>query len=95
MTQVVTLNSGESADLMLFARETREPLRYFLYQQNGPEATAPTIPEERIKLEGSRKFIIDVRYSYGKKRIKITTKMNKGFDGRLWRMTDGAGGGMF
>lgn len=83
MTQEVTLKSGESAGLMVFARLGNEKQKYFVYQLDRPDSTKPLVPDDQDKFDTTREFYIDIRHSYGKKRVRIECKMTKGFDGRL------------
>ena len=78
MTQTVTLNSGQQAELHLFVRETKERFKYFPYQLSGPDATRPTIPEDYMKFDDSREFVIEISHSYGKKRKRIGARVTRG-----------------
>lgn len=92
MTREVTLKSGESASLMLFARLSNEQRKYFVYQLDNAGSTEPHAPDDQDKFETTREFYIDINHSYGKKRMRIDCKMTKGFDGRLHFSSKGGGG---
>lgn len=92
MTQEVTLKSGEQASLMLFARLGDEPRKYFVYQLDSSESNESRVPDDEDKFDTTREFYIDIRHSYGKKRVRIECTMTKGFDGRLQFRSKGGGG---
>ena len=89
ISQEITLKSGESTELLLFVRRMSEPLKYFPYRARNADTPAPIEPEDHLKFEDTREFIIEIRCSYGKKRIRRGCKMTKGFDGRLRWMVEG------
>jgi hypothetical protein len=91
LMQEVTLGSGESASLMLFARLNDEQRKYFVYQPGGPEGNTPIVPDDQDKFDATREFYINIRHSYGKKKMRIECKMTKGFDGRLSFSSKGGG----
>lgn len=93
--QEVTINSGQSAELFLFARRADELLKYFPYQVQDIDSTSPVVPADHLKFDSTREFIIEIVYSYGKKRFRREGKMTKGFNGRLQWTLDQSGGGSF
>ena len=76
MTRSVTLKSGESATLMLFAREHNDRRKYFAYQLKDGASKELLIPNDEDKLEGSRDFSIRVVYHYGNITFRIGCSIN-------------------
>jgi hypothetical protein len=81
----VTIESGESRNLMLFARTSEERTRYFIFEPADIEASdsPPKIPREEAKLTDSRNFRVEVSYSYERQRLKFSAGVRKEFDGSL------------
>jgi hypothetical protein len=91
--RIVTLNSGEEVDLMLFARLENEPSKYFVFEPADVSSeAAPRIPNEEAKFTDTREFLVRIMYSYGRQKLTFKATMRKGFDGRLSYETDGGGG---
>ena len=81
--QEMTLNSGERAELMLFARLNDEPSKYFVFEPSDGPKGAPVIPSEESKFQETRAFVVEIRYFHGKKVFSTDVEMRRGFDGRL------------
>ncbi len=90
----VTLQSGQSATLMLFARLDDEPTKYFVFAPD-PTSSGPKIPPDQAKFTESREFVIRIDYSYGRQKLVVDAAMTKEFDGRLTFMIARGGGGSF
>jgi hypothetical protein len=87
---VVTMQSGEAFDLMLFARLDGEPTKYFPFEPQ--DDGSPRIPNDAAKFDDTRDFFVQVMYSYGRQKLTFDVTMRKGFDGRLTYETEGGGG---
>jgi len=72
-TNLVTLGSGQTADLLLFARLEEEPTRYFVFQPDGAER--PAIPDERIAED--REYILELTCSDGLHKARIPVAMRQ------------------
>lgn len=57
MTREVTLESGEQADLMLFARLKDEKRKYFVYQVESSNNPNLKIPDDEDKLDETREIL--------------------------------------
>jgi hypothetical protein len=91
-----TIESGEECDLMLFARLTNEPLKYFIFApQNPVDPSSPVqVPVEHAKFNDTHEFSVRVSYSYNRQKYTFTTIVTKGYDGRLSHQGP-VGGGSF
>ncbi len=89
---VVTLNTGEDAALLLFARQEEELLKYFPYQPEKQGAITPKVPVDEAKFKDTQDFLVEIRYSYSKRTLRLPCTMAKGIDGRLqFKIGNGAG----
>jgi hypothetical protein len=89
MQQTVTIESGETFSLMLFAR-TEDSSAYFAYQPQGETNHDPVLPS--VTFQDTRTFIVRVSYSYGRQRFDTEMTMQRKLDGRLeWRSKTGGG----
>lgn len=95
LQQAVTFKSGETADLLLFARLREEPTKYFMYEWHGMQEQPFIIPDDNKKFDLSKKFSIEVRDKYDAVVYKTKVIIKKAFGGRLEYHIDGAGGGSF
>lgn len=93
-TQTITLNSGESAELMLFARLNDERSKYFKFDPESSSETIPKVPDDELKLSDTRDFVVEIQYFYGKKKIRVNISMIRRLDGRL-SYRSASGGGSF
>lgn len=94
MVQTVNLDSGGSANLMLFARRVDEPLTYFVYQPESPRSPSPMIPDDDVKFRDTQEFRIRITYADGQQQLDAPITMRKGNDGRLSSEHNGGGGGL-
>lgn len=92
MVQTVTLHSGETIDLLLFARLDSQRSKYFVYEPESPSSTKPKIPEEDDRVSESRDFVIHLNHSYGRKTVKIDLKVVRNINGTLTWKTKNASG---
>jgi hypothetical protein len=90
--RLVDLASGESADLMLFARLDAEPTRYFPFDVDNEFAPGPRTPPEEAKFSDTHRFLVRITYSYGRQDMSSEAAVVKGYDGRLRWETEGGGG---
>ncbi len=81
--QTLNLNSGEQAELIIFARLEGEQSKYFVYQPTSPTDHHPIPIDDELKFKETRDFIIEIQYAYGMKKISKEIKMIKGLNGRL------------
>jgi len=91
--QVVTLKSGETADLLLLARLRDEPSKYFVYQHIGKQDQPFIAPDDSRKFDSSKSFRIEVRDKYEFVVYRANVKIKKLFGGRFQYHIDGGGGG--
>lgn len=89
-TRTVSLSSGERANLMVFSAKGKEK-KYFIFDVN-PHDGKITEPDDDIKFEGSRSFLIKVRCGSSKQVLEIDASVVLGFDGRLEYYTGDHGG---
>lgn len=94
MVQTVNLDTGGSANLMLFARRVDEPLTYFVYQPESPRSPSPMIPDDDVKFRDTREFLIRITYSDGQQQLDAPITMRKGNHGRFSWEHNGGGGGL-
>jgi hypothetical protein len=92
--QGVTIESGESCELGLFARLSSEPTKYFVFEPiAGEPGSPPRVPAtDEAKFEGTHDFRIEVAYSYERQKLVFEGRMRKGYDGRLYWESRGGGG---
>jgi hypothetical protein len=90
-SQIVDIESGQSVNLMLFARLDSEPLRYFIFRPVSETDGSPSIPPDDAKLTENNEFVVEVHYSYGRKK-RFPVAVYKTFEGRLEYRTPGSGG---
>jgi hypothetical protein len=83
MLPTVDIKSGETVELVLFARQGNEPLKYFVYKPAGPSQEA-LVPPDEVKFTESRRFTVRILYSYGRQKLEFDVGMRKGFDGILY-----------
>jgi len=90
----VTIRSGMTFELALFARLESEPTKYFVFDLENESSTdpAPRIPEGDIKFDDTGEFIAAIFYSYARQRLKFSGTMQKEFDGRLTWHSEGESG---
>lgn len=94
MTQVATIKSGESANLMLFARFDQQPMRYFVYQSKSEESHDLEIPPEHLMFDGTREFIIRITHAHSTKVLTFNCKMTKGYERLHFNMEKGGSGSL-
>lgn len=94
---MITLRSGESRALMLFARLENEPTRYFIFAPSADTASPLPcqIPTEDAKFKETHRFVVRITYSYGRQTLTFDTTISKEFDGRLRFQLHGQGAGSF
>jgi hypothetical protein len=85
-----TLSSGQSASLMLFARLDSEPLKYFVYDLD--EAGKQIVPNENLKFDSTREFIVRIRHSHSLQPIVINFKVTKGYERLYFSVVKGYSG---
>lgn len=95
MVQEMTIKSGETGNLFVFARLEDEPGAYFIYQPAGHEGRDIQIPPPEGRQTDSHDFYIEVRYTHHTRRLRINWTMRKDFDGKLYYESQGGGGGSF
>ena len=61
--RTVSIKTGQTVSLMLFARLNSEPLRYFIYTSSG-KFTDVQPPVDEAKLRDTKKFSVRVSYWY-------------------------------
>jgi hypothetical protein len=83
MYQVVTVPSGTTFDLMLFARLDAERSTYFIYVPTSETSAEPKVPPAQARLGDEREFFVQVTYSYGRQKLKFDCAVRKEFDGTL------------
>jgi hypothetical protein len=89
------LKSGESAELMLFARLNAEPLKYFVYQSSDGQISNVHTPVDEVKFHDTRRFVVRIDYSYGHQKLEFDTSVRRGYDGRLSHEIKGSGTSSF
>lgn len=94
MVQHVTLDAGDSAWLMLFARTEADPLHYFLYQpQDAASSDAPKISAAEVGWRTKQSFRIRISDAYDRTLLTIPITIRPDHDGRLrWEIRGGSGG---
>lgn len=96
LSQSVTLNSGEDASLMIFARENSELLKYFPYRVTNIQTKEVFIPQNDLKFDTAQKFFVRVSYQYGRRIMCFDVEITKDFiNGRLNFNSKKGGGGSF
>ena len=93
MVQFVTLDSGESASLFLFARTEAEPLHYFLFQPANNTDNMPKIPAPEVGWRDKQTFRIRISDAYDRTLLSVPIMMRPDHDGRLRCEIRGVGGG--
>ena len=93
-SNTVTIESGQSYDLMLFARLDNEPLKYFVFASKSDAPDELMIPVEDAKFADTHEFAVKINYAYGRQQLSFDITMRKGFDGRLY-FEGKHGGGSF
>ena len=83
MLPTVDIKSGETVELVFFARQGNEPLKYFVYKPAGPSQEV-LVPPDELKFTETRRFSVRILYSYGRQKLEFDTAMRKGFDGILY-----------
>jgi hypothetical protein len=83
-SNTVTIESGQSYDLMLFARLDSEPLKYFVFASKPETPHELMIPVEEAKFADTHEFAVKITYAYGRQQLRFDITMRKGFDGRLY-----------
>ena len=90
--RTVTIQSGETFELALFARLDTEPTKYFIFEPVSEQSPSPRIPNDDAKFDDTREFLIRIKYSYGRQELPFRGTMRKGYDGRLtWEGENGRG----
>jgi hypothetical protein len=89
--QVVTIPSGGSWDLLLFARLNSEPGNYFVFAPGSVGAFGPRLPTSEPKFDDTRSFVIKVRFDYGRRTKTIECTMRKELNGTLTFLMNGGG----
>jgi hypothetical protein len=92
--RTVSVKTGQTVELMLFARLNSEALRYFIYTSSGKFADVQP-PVDEVRFRDTKKFSVRVSYSYGRQRLEFDAVVRKGYDGRLSWEAVGGGGGSF
>jgi hypothetical protein len=91
MVTDLTLGPDEWADLIVFGKETNDHQRYFAYRRaNGDDETV--IPPDHAKFIGSKKFIVEIRHSNDRVKIRIPASVTATHDGRLYYRIGDSGG---
>lgn len=83
VTEIITIKSGESANLLLFIREASNTERYFAYQPRSQADPTPKIsgtPEFKTTMN----FIVEISYTHGTQRLRIPVRVVKKYDGSLY-----------
>jgi hypothetical protein len=93
MVNVIDLETGQSASLMLFAHIGSAPPKYFAYEPESGNSTAPKIPPDDVRMQDTRTFLVHIDYSYGRQKLDVSVRVKKGYDGRLTWSHKGGGGG--
>jgi hypothetical protein len=92
---MVTIESGQQADLMLFARLNQEKNKYFVYEPTSLSDYTPKTPDDDEKFNSSMDFVVEIWHSYGRKKLRFECRMIKGLDGKLSFQSASGGGGSF
>jgi hypothetical protein len=97
--EVATIPSGESYSLMLFARPDGERATYFIFRPTNEQDGTPVIPQGG-QLGGTRRFRIEIRYSFGRRALVAEGRMRADpqSGGLYWEQIDHgkvAGGSSF
>ena len=88
----VNIKSGEDYDLMLFARLNDEPTSYFVYQSKNGTMSDVLTPPDDVRFHHTKRFVVQVDYSYHRQKFEFDVTVRKGLDGRLSYQTTGGGG---
>lgn len=88
----ITLGPGESANLIVFTRQGATEGKYYVWRPLPEHETWGPGPGD-VQIEGSRKFLIDVRYAYGTRTKRFTCKMVRRLEGTYYFYHDTGGGG--
>lgn len=86
----VTLGPGESANLIVFTRHGADEGKYYVWRPL-PEHQSPGPGD--IQMDGSREFLIDVRFSHGTRTKRFTCKMVRKLNGAYHFQHETGGGG--
>lgn len=96
LSQSITLNSGEQASLMILARKNSELLKYFPYRISNLNTKEMMVPDDELKFDSDKEFIVQISYQYGRRKISFDVKVTKDFiNGRLNFSSKQGGGGSF
>jgi len=92
MTPIVNIKSAESCDLMLLARQSDEPTKYFIYKPKRDDTSEPGIPAGHVKLSGTRTFTVRISYSDHSK-LEFDYTVREEYGGTLSIQSKYGGGG--
>ena len=91
----VTLDSGNSANILIFNRAETDRSTYYPWRPDNEDSSRPAAPREvDAMFNSTREFNIVVRYAHGRKKVEFPVRMIRGFDGRL-SFYSPVGGGTF
>ncbi|MDX2073613.1 MAG: hypothetical protein SFX19_04515 [Alphaproteobacteria bacterium] len=84
ITPSVTLNCGEKAELMLFCKLYNEKLKYFVYEPTDHNNIAPRVPDDEVKFNDTREFVIKINHSrYSKPILTFNVGVKRSLSGSL------------
>jgi hypothetical protein len=79
-SEIIDIKSGETANLIVFAKRANDPNQYLVYQPiSGVDFSPRTsgIP----KFDKTMSFLVEILYSHGGQRLKIPVSVKIGYDG--------------
>ena len=91
VVRIISIRTGQTAELMLFARLNSEHLRYFIYASGG-DFLDVRAPVDEVKFADTKKFSVRIKYSCGRQKLEFDAIVRKGYDGRLSYEAGGSGG---
>jgi len=78
VSDTITLEYGQSGNLILFATDGAEPGRYYIWESaNLPDPMKGRIPPPDQQLEGERDYVVEIHYGDARKRKRFPGRVNR------------------
>jgi hypothetical protein len=88
----ITLDAGDAADLLLASTQQAAADSYYIWQPTGNGALTPAIPPAQAQFQGPREFIVEIRHSDGRVKMRFPLKITRRYDGTYAYAHPGGGG---